>query len=347
MKSISYIWVLFACLILTSCYEDDTLISEEFGGSGRFEFPQGTDSWDEEIAQIYNDYGVRLIYKGTKDEDFNLSWLGGSTSEGGFGTITYHMRDCINNEMIQFYVTFMKEHIFKLTSPQLRDKVFPMYWYLTFDYHSVYDLSPFYIGYNAYTNQDTFEYMDFWISCFWGQTVGAGADPIESWSSPVSGMKSTYDYQRFTIMRNIMRTAFQRGNIVAPAEFSNGFDFRTAIITGESAENKANSNYYLTRGFAGGANPVGGVITYEKPGSQPIQANVLFHDYIKLAMGFNAAQREEMFPSATYPFVKQKFDFVIQYMKQTYDVDLEAIANGPANWEITPYPELPPAIYPE
>lgn len=347
MKSISYIWVLFACLILTSCYEDDTIIPDEFGGSGRFEFPQGTNSWDEEIGEIYNNYGVRLIYKGIKEEDFNQSWLGGSTSSGGFGTMTYHMRDCISDEMIQFYVSFMKDHIFSFTSPQIRAKVFPMYWYLTFDFYSLYDLSPFYMGYTSLNDQGDLELMDFWITCFWGQTVAAGVDPLVGWKSPVAGNKTNYDVQRYIIMRNIIKAAFQRGNIVTPDEFSTGIDFSTALITGESVENKLNPNYYLTRGFPGTAIVLQEGITHERPSSRPTSANDLFQDYIRMAMGFTAAQREEMFPSATYPFLKQKFDYVQRYMKQTYDIDLEAIANGPANWDISPYPELPPAIYPE
>ena len=35
-----------------------------------------------------------------------------------------------------------------------------------------------------------------------------------------------------------------------------------------------------------------------------------------------------------------KFDFVTNYLKK-YNIDLEAIAQGPEDWDIKPYPELP------
>ena len=37
-----------------------------------------------------------------------------------------------------------------------------------------------------------------------------------------------------------------------------------------------------------------------------------------------------------------KFEFVTNYLKK-YNIDLEAIAQGPEEWDIKPYPELPEA----
>lgn len=351
MKSLSYIWVLFACLILTSCYDEDTIVPDEFGGSGRFEFPQGNNSWDEEIGEIYNEYGVRLIYKDISEADFDKNWTGstGGGGGGGFGITTFHMKDCINNEMIQFYVTFMREHILRFTSQEIRDKVFPMYWYLTFDFHSMFSIPQAnYYSYTPRTNQEGMQLMDFWITCFWGQTVNADVNPLEAWSSPVSGNKATYDIHRYLILSAIMKMAIARGNIVVPDEFGSGMDFGTQLITGNTEANKQNPNYYLTRGFPGTATVIGGVLTYQPTTApRPGSPNDVFMGYMQIMMAFNAAQREEMFPAATYPLLKQKFDYVQNIMRQRYNVDLEAIANGPDNWEITPYPELPPPIYPE
>lgn len=351
MKSISYIWVLFACLLLTSCYEDDMIVPDEFGGSGRFEFPQGTNSWDEEIGEIYNNYGVRLIYKDIKDEDFDKSWIGGSGGGGGggFGTMTYHAKECINDEMIQFYIRFMKDHILSFTSSQIREKVFPMYWYLAFDFHSLYSIPAFnYCSYTAMINQGDMQLMDFWITCFWGQTVGADVNPLTAWSSPTAGNKASYDVQRYNIMSMIMASAIQRGNITLSDEFSTGLDFGTLLVTSNTEESIQNPNHYLNRGFPGSASVVGGALYYQPPTApRPESPNNVLLGYIQIMMAFTAVQREEMFPAATYPLLKQKFDYVQNFMKQRYDIDLEAIANGPTNWEITPYPELPPPIYPE
>lgn len=346
MKSISYIWVLFACLTLTSCYEDDTIIPDEFGGSGRFEFPQGDNSWDDDILEIYNQFGVRLIYKGISDEDFTRSWLG--TGGGGVGTTTLHTTGCVNDEMTQFYVTFMKEHIFNFINPQITDRVFPMYWYLAHNFYSKWVPVPQYTFFTPVISQDGRNFMDFWITCFWGQNVNAGADPLNGWMSPISGDKTNYNLHRFLIMKNIMSTAMTRGNIIVSDEFSSGLDFDTQLVTGETADNQKDKNYYLTRAFPGTATIIGTTLAYQKMTRVlPGNPNNVFQEYVQLMMAFNAAQREEMFPAATYPLLKQKFDYVQNYMKQRYDIDLEAIANGPVNWDITPYPELPPPIYPE
>ena len=49
--------------LFTSCYEEDTLTPTEGGIELRFKVPQGNNSWDDDIAQIYEDYNVYLIYK--------------------------------------------------------------------------------------------------------------------------------------------------------------------------------------------------------------------------------------------------------------------------------------------
>ena len=64
MKKIYILWGLLACMALfTSCYEEDTLTPTEGGIELRFKVPQGNNSWDDDIAQIYEDYNVYLIYK--------------------------------------------------------------------------------------------------------------------------------------------------------------------------------------------------------------------------------------------------------------------------------------------
>lgn len=79
MKSIYNIWVFIACLTLASCYDEDPIIASDSGNAGRFEFPQGDNSWDDDIIDVYNEFGVRLIYKDILDQDFSKSWIGGNT----------------------------------------------------------------------------------------------------------------------------------------------------------------------------------------------------------------------------------------------------------------------------
>ena len=61
MRNIYILWGLLACMAFTSCYEEDTLTPTEGGVELRFKVPQGNNSWDDDIAQIYEDYLGNVI----------------------------------------------------------------------------------------------------------------------------------------------------------------------------------------------------------------------------------------------------------------------------------------------
>ena len=65
MKPIYNVWILLFCLTFTSCYEDDSIIPtpDPLAQAGGFEFPQGDNSWDNDAMKIYQDFGVKIIYK--------------------------------------------------------------------------------------------------------------------------------------------------------------------------------------------------------------------------------------------------------------------------------------------
>lgn len=339
MKSIYNIWVFIACLALASCYDEDSITPSAPGDTGRFEFPQGNNSWDDDIYDIYNEYGVRLIYKDILDQDFSKSWIGGNT-----GMITYHGAGCINDEMTQFYVKFMKEHVFHYLNPQITEKILPMYWYLAFNFHNVWTF-PTMTLYNPMKSQGDLAMMDCWLTCFWGQNVGASQkDPLIAWMSPLTEDKTSYAIRRCFIINDVITAAIGKGNIVMPAEFDTGFDHSTRLVITEYDEDKLKPNYYLNRGYPGKINTANG--NYTKPAAAPTAAAATFLGYVQLSIRFTKEEREEMFPASKYPFTKEKFDLVQKYMKEKYNLDLNAIAEGPASWNITPYPELPPAILP-
>lgn len=344
MKSIYKILGLAACMALTSCYKEDELVASDTSSLGRFEFPQGDNSWDSDILDIYNEFGVRLIYKDITESDFTKSWTGGGG--GGFG-MTLHGSGCANDDMTQFYVTFMKEHIFHYLTPSITERVFPMYWYLAFDFYGSYSWFPALT--NPLKSHSNMNFMDAWLTCFWGSHINimdpSGTDPLVQWMSPVSGNKESYTKRRFLILNDIIETAIERGNITIPEEFDAGFDHSTTLNTGIYEDDKADPNYYLTRGYPGNVNTSSA--EYAEPSENPTALENTFIGYIQIAMRYTAEEREEMFPSATYTFTKEKFDYVQKYMKDNYNIDLEAIAQGPKNWDIIPYPELPSVVMPE
>ena len=131
MKPIYNVWILLFCLTFTSCYEDDSIIPtpDPLAQAGGFEFPQGDNSWDNDAMKIYQDFGVKIIYKDITEKDLNKNWTG-----GGIGGSTRVFENCLNEEMAAFYITFMKNHIFPYLNREVTDRVFPMYWYVGYNY---------------------------------------------------------------------------------------------------------------------------------------------------------------------------------------------------------------------
>ena len=60
------------CMLFTSCYDEDALTPGDRVLESRFEFPQGSNSWDEEAQDILDEFGIYLIYKNYAEDDFNL-----------------------------------------------------------------------------------------------------------------------------------------------------------------------------------------------------------------------------------------------------------------------------------
>ena len=79
--------------------------------------------------KIYQDFGVKIIYKDITEKDLNKNW-----TNGGVGSSSRVFENCLNDEMGAFYITFMKNHIFPYLNREVTDRVFPMYWYMVYNY---------------------------------------------------------------------------------------------------------------------------------------------------------------------------------------------------------------------
>lgn len=347
MKPIYNVWILLFCLTFSSCYDEDIIdpTPDPLALAGGIEFPQGDNPWDNDALEIYKNFGVKLIYKNITEKDLNKSWTNGGLG----GSSSKIFENCLNDEMGAFYITFMKDHVFPYLNREVTDRVFPMYWYLVYNYSIFSSMVPgvleYYVGLLEHDESQT----DCWITCFWGDvahcsTIMYGtmipSDPLDAWKTPIAGNKDSYTIRRFKVIDEIIRTAITRGNIIIPEdEFDAGFDHSTPLVIDELVESKANPNYYLKRGYPGNINSYSAA--YSKPGSEnPPTAKETFIGYLQIAMRFTKEERETMWPSATYPFLSSKLDFVIDHLKK-YNIDLEAIAQGPEDWDIKPYPELP------
>lgn len=331
MKKIYILWGLLACMALfTSCYEEDTLTPTEGGIELRFKVPQGNNSWDDDIAQIYEDYNVYLIYKDCKGR-FYRSWTGYSYGSG------YEGQGCVNDEMTNYYVEFMKKHIFAYLNPPITSKVLPMYWYLGYNVYSksVLEVGGVILASWIVPIHENYDGLDYWCTCMFGED-----NPSDPYLIPTD--RALLDRRRKMILAPVLEKAVKAGNIIIPEEFEVGFDHVTNLIAGLGMED--DPNYYLTRGYPGSVNTyVFNSISEPANNSYPPTNEETFIGYMHLSMYYNQARLAEVYPADKYPFLTEKFAFVQKYLKDKYQIDLEAIANGPEDWDLPlpPIPETP------
>ena len=241
MRNIYILWGLLACMAFTSCYEEDTLTPTEGGVELRFKVPQGNNSWDNDIAQIYEDYNVYLIYKDLQRADFNRSWTGIAYGSG------YEGQGCVNDEMANYYVEFMKKHIFAYLNPPITSKVLPMYWYLGYNVYSksVLEVGGVILASWIVPIHENYDGLDYWCTCMFGED-----NPSDPYLIPTD--RALLDRRRKMILAPVLEKAVKAGNIIIPEEFEMGFDHVTNLIAGLGMED--DPNYYLTRGYPGGVN---------------------------------------------------------------------------------------------
>lgn len=309
---------ILGCLLLTACYDEDPLTAdvEEGGGLLRFEFPQGVNSWDDDIKAIQEKFGVYVIYKDIDSSELNRSWTGtlmGTQYYGGSST----------DEQAEYVVNFLKNHIFANLTPEITERVLPMYWFIVYDSHTLFDFAG--IMTLKMAVQYRYDGLDFWSMCwFYG-------DPDPMYGG-IETPESAYDFwkERETILWEIMERSFNQGNIAIPEGFSTGFDYETEIVNGTGHE--LDANYYVMRGFPGryyGPTYNNGNGFYQLNRISDITPEENFLEYIYLCMWKTEEDLNEKWPKNIYTFLWEKRAYVIDYMKSTYGIDLEAIARGP------------------
>ena len=208
MKKIYILWGLLACMALfTSCYEEDTLTPTEGGIELRFKVPQGNNSWDDDIAQIYEDYNVYLIYKDLQRADFNRSWTGISYGSG------YEGQGCVNDEMTNYYVEFMKKHIFAYLNPPITSKVLPMYWYLGYNVYSksVLEVGGVILASWIVPIHENYDGLDYWCTCMFGED-----NPSDPYLIPTD--RALLDRRRKMILAPVLEKAVKAGNVKITAK---------------------------------------------------------------------------------------------------------------------------------
>ena len=122
----------------------------------------------------------------------------------------------------------------------------------------------------------------------------------------------------------------------------------TDITTGYADEE--DPNYYLTRGYIGkvnGGGNAGSISIFDVQGGLPPTVEETFISYLTTSLWYTKEQIEEAYPTEKYPFIKEKFNFVQQYMKDSYGIDLHEAAEGPTDWNSCNFPEPEPEPEPD
>ncbi|TKB97198.1 hypothetical protein [Pedobacter cryotolerans] len=320
MKKIFIYSALLVSITLTlSCYKEKLIVPSSLEGADRFKFPQGTNDYDLAVKKVYDDFGIKIIYKGFDDKDFGLSWTSPAFGKQGFDIPENQQKDAVN---------FIANHIFGNLNAKITNKVLPPYFYVadslsqssvTGTFQTTTPINYYYTG------------LDFWAFT-WDGVRGETKNLTTGVSTyttarvrPITSFQ--YFYKRGVILKEIFKSAVDKGNIVPPENFNSGIDFTTPIVT--AAASSSDVNYYKKRGFPGQMTNtlnfnigIVSLVTNTGPTRN-------FIDYIHLCMRYKPDSIEVNYPKSQFPIIHQKYPIVIQYMKDKYGIDLDKIATKP------------------
>lgn len=327
MKKTMYLYILVIGLLMTACYQEDPIEPTPPGSSSaeRFAFPQGTNDYDMAAQKIFEDFGVKIIYKGFNERDFNLTWTTPALGKVGNDIPKDQEKDAVD---------FMVNQFFAFLTPQISRKVLPPYYYIA---DSVRQKTILNSNNGEVENQGTTNFiytgLDFWFvgwnnASSYMKYVATGAY-ITGPSVPELRPKTPFAvfYRRGTIIKEVYKKAVEIGNIVPPVGFADGLDFVTKV---ESAvAKKDDPNYYMKRGFPGymnntlnfKMNPIT-VVTQTSP-------VLIFTNYIHLCMRYTPDSIAILYPQKDYPIIHEKYPIVLEHMKTKYNIDLTKIATKP------------------
>ena len=208
-KLFKYTWLL-GLIAIISC-ADDKLGEVAIHDLNRFEFPQGNNPWDKEIAQIANDWGMYIIYKNVDSTVLNQVW----TMPDFRGPI--YVCDEPSDEQIQEYLRIIEEGLLTtLDKTKEGDrKQLPVYLYLVNNFRDNNQKSST-LGKTVQVKLDGFDY---WSLSFTDQEWEEGLS-IET----THKITCTFGYPK-------IEAALLSGEIAVPAEFSRLSDYSIRIGT--------------------------------------------------------------------------------------------------------------------
>lgn len=134
--------------------------------------------------------------------------------------------------------------------------------------------------------------------------------------------------RKITLTAYIWKYYLDNGIIDIPQQFYNGVDYVNQPVLPLNAANPNNVTAYRNRGFLPGSyNPVSGVAS-EWLTSAFFWTSAKTNDASSYILAITSRTDAQMEPYFTFPFIKQRFDLLVNYYKTKYGIDVRAIANA-------------------
>ena len=296
-------------LFLGGCYDEDKAVPSGDYSPVRFEFPQGNESWDKLFEQMYDDFGICVIYKDFTPGDLNKNW---TISAGGDWT-----GHPVPDDHMPKYEDLLKNYLIPfLGKKEIVEACSPLYLYLAEDLGGGMASYGMDLGVNL-------KGLDFWA-------IGL-VDTIKI-IFPYEGVEDFRKGLVSFVYNQIVENAVVKGLVPEPNDFQSGIDYKTEVEKSDVED----PNYYATRGFVG-------LITYSEPGvafccifswSDYWYGNIEqmvtakggdFMMFTRAAMRWTKEEFEEKFPPEKYPLVNARYKMVVEQFKN-YGFDLPGFA---------------------
>ncbi len=308
--------LIFLLATLVACNDEDKLYprSEDASSISRFEFPQGSNSWDSDLEEIANTFGTIPIYTAFDTLDLNQAW-------SGTFTIKYY-GEPLSDEYAIFYTNFFKNHVFGFLKPELCKGVLPNYIYMVDDFRQVFAGA---IGYAP--KPCLWDGLDYWAFSFRAKEENIaykdyGNGLIIKYFQPYDLPQTPWEYKtrRTVILQNILVKIVSKDKVAIPAEFQSGgdLDYSKKYSTVASAE-----NYYMKLGYPG--NMITTAYNFSNP-SGTLTAKSVFTNYLQLGLRYTRDSVLIKYPQDKYPLIIKYYDITMKYMKDKYNWDIAQMA---------------------
>lgn len=335
--------ILATAIAFTACRgnEEDIIPSGNYSPI-RGGFPQDSTALDTLIYEIKQEYGVYLLYKDVTEEDMNRDWISAGT--GDIYVAGYEEdRDLgawdLPKDHLPYYVNFFRYDIFPNISKEFAQSTFPVKIYMIHNLRT--EPRDFGEDSGIVGGTDLNPYKTIKLGNFDNWAISFPESIIFG-----DAKDATYSLkqQRCVFMINVINNSVEKGELTSPDEFWNDYDMRDSVKVNVKDMDAANSLYnlgfvdMLEEKFGTGRSPE---VVKPLPVLSKTELETsywrkgnnfdLFKAYMMNAMWFTPEEFHTRYNTGKFTKIKEKYEFVVNYIKDEYGLDLVGIAYGKRN----------------